>query len=195
MNLLAHLWLAEYTHTSAAGQLLGDLVKGRLNHSPLDSYSCQGIRLHRLIDSVSDAHPAHIALRRCFAPPLRRYAGILVDIGLDHALARHWSDYCQQDLSAFAWRINRRVVREWPSGLGYTHPAYPGLAQLLVSYSHADGIQHALNSVGRRARRTNPLAQALPALQSLSADFAQALPALLTSLQSQAQQFAHDTRA
>ena len=71
MNLLVHLYLAERTGTSAAGQILGDMVKGRLDGRHGAAVE-RGIRLHRGIDRVSDDHEAHRAMRRRFSPPLRR---------------------------------------------------------------------------------------------------------------------------
>ena len=93
VNLLVHLYLAERTGTSAAGQILGDMVKGRLDGRHGAAVE-RGIRLHRGIDRVSDDHEAHRAMRRRFPPPLRRYAGILVDIGFDYSLARAWPAAC-----------------------------------------------------------------------------------------------------
>src|SRR5690625_4336633 len=86
MNLLAHLWLADRSHTSAAGQILGDIVKGRVSEGHFQPAVTRGIRLHRLIDSSCDAHKVHRDLRRSFSPPMRRFAGIIVDIGFDYAL-------------------------------------------------------------------------------------------------------------
>lgn len=185
MNLLAHLWLAERTGTSAAGQILGDLVKGRLDGTRFDPHIDRGIRLHRTIDSASDAHPAHLELRGRFQPPLRRYAGIIVDIGFDHALARDWYRYSSEPLDRFAMRAAQRVVDEWPTTAPAEPPPVNGFSAMLTGYAGAAGIERALTVVGRRATRRNPLADALPALLAEYPGFAANLPELLASLESE----------
>lgn len=182
MNLLVHLRLADRSDTSAAGQILGDIVKGRIDRPRFDPHTDHGIRLHRAIDSASDAHPAHRELRERFHPPLRRYAGILVDIGFDHALARSWHEYSNEPLETFALRLAARVANEWPAAAPVPAPDVNGFARMLVGYTAPGGIDRALASVGRRATRRNPLAEALPALMSEYKGFAARLPVLLAAL-------------
>lgn len=182
MNLLIHLRLADRSGTSAAGQILGDIVKGRIDRPRFDPYTDHGIRLHRTIDSTSDAHPAHRELREHFEPPLRRYAGILVDIGFDHALARRWHNYSEESLDVFARRLAARVAREWPSDAPIAAPDVDGFAAMLVGYKAPAGIERALAAVGRRATRRNPLADALPALMDEYEGLAAQLPLMLDTL-------------
>ncbi|RJS95229.1 ACP phosphodiesterase [Salinisphaera sp. Q1T1-3] len=163
MNWLAHLWLADHSATSMAGQLLGDIIKGRLEtRTELDAPLLEGIRLHRRIDSAADAHPRHHDLRARFAPPLRRYAGILVDIGLDHALARHWqAHHPAESLERFAERATDQLNREWPtSGIGAEPPEPRAFARLLASYRQASGIAQAVRHVSARLQRRGGLADA-----------------------------------
>jgi|SRR5699024_5627952 len=181
MNLLAHLYLAERTQTSAAGQILGDMVKGRLD----DRYNAdimQGIHLHRRIDSFTDQHPVTAQLRRQFAPPLRRYGGILVDIGFDHCLARRWHDYSNQPLPQFAAAVVARARQTWPHNGPMPAQHLAGLDQVIAAYDDPTGLQRALASVSNRLQRTNPLAQALPALlqrmPAIGAGFEAFFPAL-----------------
>ena len=182
MNLLAHLWLAERSGTSFAGQILGDIVKGAID-ADLSADLRAGIRLHRAIDSFSDAHSAHRAMRACFEPPLRRYAGILVDIGFDHSLARGWSRYSSRPLTRFARIAEQQVRSGWP-GDGYGNSArMRGLAQILAGYRGRSGIQRALDSVSRRLRRANPVADALDTLMALSSEFDALLPVLIADLE------------
>lgn len=184
MNLLAHFYLADLTATSAAGQLLGDSVKGRLNGS-LGADIERGIRLHRAIDSFTDSHPLSADLRRRFTPPLRRYAGILVDIGFDYCLARNWDQYSDTPLSQFSRQVVARVRQEWPAAAA---PAPgTGLAQVLVGYQWPAGLQRALDSVDRRLRRPSPLADALPALMAQQTHLQQAFDVFFPELCAYAQ--------
>lgn len=185
MNLLAHLWLADRSGTSAAGQILGDIVRGRIDEPRFDSRTDHGIRLHRAIDSTSDAHPAHSELRGRFKAPLRRYAGIIVDIGFDYALARRWTDYSDESLDAFAHRLSALVADEWPADAPIAAPDVASLAALLGGYVRPTGIERALVAVGSRAKRHNPLSQALPALIGEYEGFAGYLPTLLKALETE----------
>ncbi|GAB3686074.1 acyl carrier protein phosphodiesterase [Salinisphaera aquimarina] len=182
MNLLAHFYLAQCSGTSYAGQVLGDVVKGRLD----DRYSAaisQGIRLHRHIDRFSDDHANHLALRNRFEPPLRRYAGILVDIGFDFSLARAWPAYSDQSLATFASQTEQRVRAEWPDAAPFDNSRMQGLAGILAGYDKPEGLQRALDSVARRLRRANPVSDALPELLMQRDAFDDALPALLSDLE------------
>lgn len=185
MNLLAHLWLADRSDTSPAGQILGDIVKGRLaeNETQFGIAIDKGIRLHRRIDSQCDDHWIHRDLRRRFDPPLRRYAGIIVDIGFDHALACGWANYSQEPLTQFAKRAAHHIQSEWPSNAPTSAPDTMGLSRLLAGYAEPAGIERALQSVAHRLRRRNPLADALPALLNEYHAFEQGLPTLLAALE------------
>lgn len=186
VNLLAHFYLANLTATSAAGQLLGDLVKGPLDGTFGPSIE-RGIMLHRAIDSFTDTHPTTVDLRRRFAPPLRRYAGILIDIGFDHCLARQWIDYSDVELSQFAEQIAARAYRDWPPQAPQPAPQQAALTQVLINYKHPAGLQRALDSVDRRLTRTSPVASALPALMAeypaLERGFEHFFPALCAHIQ------------
>lgn len=182
MNLLAHLYLAERSHTSAAGQVLGDIVKGRLDGG-LPAEVERGVRLHRAIDRASDAHAAHHALRASFDAPYRRYAGILVDIGFDYSLARTWPRYADEALERFALRAEQRVTAEWPDSAPLPVARMRGLRHTLAGYRHAQGIQRALDSVAGRLSRRNPVAGALPLLLARRDAFDAELPTLLHSLE------------
>ncbi|MDN5863131.1 MAG: ACP phosphodiesterase, partial [Salinisphaera sp.] len=115
MNYLAHLYLAQRTGTSAAGALLGDFVRGRLAGGlPADVET--GIRLHRRVDTYTDSHPEVVAARRSFDPPLRRYAGILIDLYFDHILACRWPQWHPDPLPEFAADCAAKLRAAWPTG-------------------------------------------------------------------------------
>lgn len=163
MNLLAHFYVAEITGTSAAGQFLGDMVKGRLD-GRFEPTVENGIRLHRAIDGFTDRHPVTAGLRRRFAPPWRRYGGILVDIGFDYCLARDWAQYSDTPLPRFAGQVVARARREWPPDTPMPARNLHALQQVLVDYRQPSGLQRALDNVDRRLAHASPLPDALPAL-------------------------------
>lgn len=188
MNYLAHLYLADHTDTSAAGNVLGDSVKGRLcGEYPPDIEL--GIHLHRRIDTYTDSHPVVLAACARFEPPYRRYAGILLDIYFDHLLARHWSAYSDEPLSAFTRRMSQTIWQEWP------HPPLQQARvsrfhEILEAYASEDGVTWALARVGERAKRDNCMADALPILQAhhtmLTRDFVSFFSDLIAFVTSEA---------
>ena len=100
MNYLAHLFLARHSDQAMLGALLGDFVKARLsgNYSPEIETE---IWLHRRIDAYTDRHPIVQTAKRMFGGPRRRYAGILLDVFYDHALAKRWSAYSALSMDRF----------------------------------------------------------------------------------------------
>lgn len=106
MNYLAHAWLARHSDDAILGALLGDFVLGQ---SALDDWPApvrEEIVRHRRIDRYTDTHPAVAAARVRFGP-LRRYAGIVLDVYFDHCLARDWARWDATPLAAFTGRIYR----------------------------------------------------------------------------------------
>ncbi len=188
MNYLAHLYLADDTGTSPAGSVLGDAVKGRLRGDYPPALEL-GIRLHRRIDSFTDAHPVVRDACARFEAPYRRYAGILLDIYFDHLLARQWEDFHPQPLAIFSQHISATIWQEWPNP-PLTRERIAGFPAVLESYAREDGVTLALQRVSRRAARANPMAQALPLVQSQHAllvqDFAKFFPDLIAFVRAQA---------
>lgn len=165
MNYLAHLHLADHTHTSPLGNLLGDFVKGPLP-GDLPPELRLGIRLHRAIDVFTDRHPEHRAAVATLPPPWRRYGPILVDMLYDHWLSRHWARFEPGGLSPF-------LAKHYQGLLTSRHPLPPPLRRMaeqqwLGSYIEWDGIARALDGIGLRLRRPLPLGDGARQLAAVS---------------------------
>lgn len=180
MNYLAHLYLADYTQTSLAGSVLGDAVKGRL-HGEYPPAIEQGIRLHRRIDTFTDCHPRVLAACAGFEPPYRRYAGILLDIYFDYLLVQQWSHWNALPLPQFARDVSTTIGDEWAHP-PLTQERMQGFPAVLLSYGSTQGIETALQRVAKRAKRANPIASALPALQANHSTLASAFDAFFPQL-------------
>lgn len=100
MNWLAHVFLSEPDTEFRLGNLLADVVKGKAR-AGMSAGFLRGVRCHQAIDAFTDFHPIVHRSRARIAPPLRRYAGILVDIFYDHYLARDWPRYASIPLDVF----------------------------------------------------------------------------------------------
>lgn len=151
MNYLAHLYIAEDSDESLLGNLLGDFVKGRLENQ----YSpeiIKGIKTHRKVDSYTDAHPKFLECKNLLKPERRRFAGIIIDMGFDHFLAKHWSQYSDIELSEFTNRVYSLLLKHeniLPQKLRERMP-YMIQDDWLGSYKDVDTIGLALNAISKR---------------------------------------------
>jgi len=165
MNLLAHALLAAPDADLMLGSLIGDFVRGRIDPALRPGVRA-GIALHRSIDAYTDAHEEIAAARALFAPPFRRYAGILIDVWFDHLLARQWSRFGDGELDDFSARVralldlNASIV---PARMR-AFVAYLHARDLPGAYRHTAVIGEVLHGMSRRLTRANPLDEALPVL-------------------------------
>lgn len=174
MNFLAHLYLAPDDDDALLGSLMGDFVKG-----PLHGAYAPGIEraliLHRRIDAFTDAHPVVRRSRWRVHPTRRRFAGILVDMFYDHYLARDWTRYAAQPLEQFARRVYDLLHARrdaMPARLRMIVP-YMTEQDWLSSYRRVDAIEHAIERIGQRLKRGNPLLGAGADLTGNYADLAE----------------------
>lgn len=158
MNFLAHAYLADGSDESLVGSLMGDFVKG-----PLDGrYSAaltRALALHRRIDTFTDTHAIVVASRGRVSAMRRRYAGILVDLFYDHFLALHWNDYAELPLREFTARVYGALQRHaavLPARLRVIAPRMAA-TDWLASYREVAAVGVALDRIGDRLKRANPL--------------------------------------
>lgn len=183
MNVLAHALLASPDAELMLGSVIGDFVRGRIDPA-LPPNVGAGIALHRTIDAYTDSHPDVAAARALFAPPFRRYAGILLDVWFDHLLARQWARFGEGDLDAFSDRvrdllaINAALVPGRMRGF----VAYLEANRLPAGYRDTAMIGQALRGMARRLTRENPLGEALPVLVALHAPLQRCFEAFLPDL-------------
>ncbi|RFA26162.1 hypothetical protein CAI21_17690 [Alkalilimnicola ehrlichii] len=177
MNYLAHLYLGDNTDQALVGNLLGDFVKGRIDPAQWPPAMAQGILLHRLIDSFTDAHPIVIRSKSRFSSDRRRFAGIIVDVCYDHFLARHWHRFSAEPLPPFTARVYQ-ALRHYH---GYLPPRLRQIAprmereNWLYSYRQFDTASFVLDRIAQRFKRPTPLQgagqEAALHYEALEADF------------------------
>ncbi|HEU0196401.1 MAG TPA: ACP phosphodiesterase [Nevskiaceae bacterium] len=184
MNFLAHLRIADATHTSLAGAILGDVVHGRLEALALPADIELGIRIHRRVDFVTDTHPLSHAWRDRFPRPQRRYAGIVLDLLCDHVLANDWQQYSGEPLGAFATRCGIAVSAQagYFARYGRWEPHAERFAALLCSYVDRAGFERAVTRTASRLRHPAPLIEAAQSAPALVASIRADLPTLLQAL-------------
>ena len=171
MNHLAHALLADAGGVEfALGSAQGDFVHGPPDPAWPEARQA-GLRFHRSIDRFTDAHPEVVAARNAFEPPLRRYAGIVLDVWFDHLLVRGWHLYCAEEPLP-------RFSRRWLTLLDGHAADLPASLRAFLAWMHAhhlpeaygdeatlDAVFHAL---ARRLSRPSPIGEALPVLRDLS---------------------------
>ena len=184
MNHLAHALLAGDDPGMVFGGLLADFVRGAPDPA-LPPAVRAGIRLHRRIDRYTDAHPVVAAARSRFHPPLRRYAGILLDVWFDHCLARDFARWSALPLAAFSARVLEILAAHTASMPPRMHDFVRTMQarDLPAAYADRGAIATTLTGLSGRLRHANPLATALPVLvaddAALTRHFRDFFPALI----------------
>ncbi len=188
MNHLAHCYLSDGSDLELIGGMMGDFVKGRLDSLDYPQPVLDAMRLHRRIDSTTDAHPRVAESRNRFDPEFRRYAGILTDVFYDHFLARSWARYHDAPLVDFAQRVYEALnIHEdlLPERLKL-FAVYMRQRDLLVNYQELDTIEQSLKGIASRLSRANPVGSARTQLEKhydgLESDFHAFFPDLVRLL-------------
>ncbi len=168
MNYLAHLYFAEDTPESCVGNLMTDFVRGPVDRQPYNGAVMRGMRSHVAVDRFTDSHDVVRESKALISPSRRRFAGIIVDICYDHFLARHWTDFSNEPLSAF-------IERTYGSLSDYRGDMPPVLSRVirhmarhdwLHGYREIAGIGRALDGLSMRIRRPNTLAGSVEELEA-----------------------------
>jgi acyl carrier protein phosphodiesterase len=159
MNFLAHLHLAGDEEGLRLGAMLGDFVRGSRVLNGFDPAVKRGILLHRRIDAFSDAQDGIAELRKTLPAPFRRYGGIIIDLAIDHELARRWDEFSGESLEDFDIEVRALLARHdslLPARLRQ-FMVYADRRGLFAAYREESEILHSLAGVGRRVSRANPL--------------------------------------
>lgn len=147
------------------------------------------IQLHRRIDALTDRHPLVRQICGQFVQGKRRYAGILLDVLWDHALARNWDDYSKESLHDFCYRISAEVAADGEAYgyAGATAPPAARLANVLLGYQRPASIDRALAQIASRLRQPQPFTPLIHAWRSLVPDLEPVHPVLLRDILQQLQ--------
>jgi acyl carrier protein phosphodiesterase len=158
MNYLAHIFLARHSDDAMVGALLGDFVKPNSGLSFSSAMEAE-IVTHRKVDAFTDSHRVVLGAKQMFSGARRRYAGILLDVFYDHALATDWPRYCDVPLAAFIARFHEALARHasiLPPRLKMAAP-YMIEQGWLASYEQYEGLETAICRMSARLSRNADL--------------------------------------
>lgn len=172
MNFLAHLYLSQNNSNILIGNFIADHIRGnRFTH--LDPEIQQGIKLHREIDTFTDAHPITRKSKRRLNKRYGLYAGIIIDIFYDHYLAKNWHEYSAIPLDVFVDSVyalldgNKEILPE------KTNHMLPYMIEhnWLFNYQFKKGIKSVLNGMNRRTKNLGQMDLAIDDLYELDSEF------------------------
>jgi acyl carrier protein phosphodiesterase len=192
MNFLAHLLLSGSPLTTpdyddiVVGNFAAEAVRGRAELEAYPPAVQRGIRLHRFIDSFTDAHPVvRRSTARLREAGLGKWASVVADMGYDHLLARRFAEFHPAEpLPAFAQRMYallqaRRAAL--PERLQHMF-SYMRRDDWLTGYAQPAGLERALLGLSRRVPTGAVLATGASAflaeVDAYDADFREFWPQL-----------------
>jgi acyl carrier protein phosphodiesterase len=159
MNWLAHMVLSPDDDRVRLGNWLPDVLEPAELARISDPNVREGIRLHREIDRVMDAHPHVMRARRRLPPGVRRFAGVVLDVAYDHCLSCRFLELTGEALPPFVARVYAGFERLRPllmPGLGPVVDRMIG-QDWLGGYGTLDGVEV---TFARIRGRLSPRAQA-----------------------------------
>ncbi|MCJ8497690.1 ACP phosphodiesterase [Chryseobacterium salipaludis] len=148
MNYLAHSYLS-YSDPQIVGQFLQDFIRNK-DRFLYPTEIQQGIRLHRAIDTFTDAHPVIHEAKKLFSPLVRLYAGAFVDVAMDYFLANGLQEHELREHTARVCQALRNHQSLLPPGLLRMLESMER-DQWLNQYRTELGIKYAMQNVLNKA--------------------------------------------
>lgn len=172
MNFLAHLYLSGNNTDIMIGNFIADHIKGnRFKHFPLSIQ--KGIRLHREIDTFTDAHPIVKKSMHRLHERYRHYDGVIIDIFYDHFLAKNWQKYSDIPLKKYVDNIYTLLQNHLQILPEKTIEMLPYMIQYnwLYNYQYLSGIETVLIGMNKRTKGKSKMHLAIEDLRIHYNDF------------------------
>ncbi|GGX44567.1 acyl carrier protein phosphodiesterase [Saccharospirillum salsuginis] len=161
MNYLGHWLFSDPTPDALMGSLWPDFGKRPSPDEVSEEFLVHFDR-HQWLDKETDRTPILEPLRQALRPKLRKTTPIVVDMLIDHHLAKHWTEYHQRSLTAFT-----RICYEQSRRFGaLTLPAklektlnWMREDDWLAGYQDPRNVLRALAGLSRRLKFDDPMVQ------------------------------------
>lgn len=167
MNFLAHLFLSGEEEELLVGNFLGDFVRKSADKN-FSMGIQRGLKLHRNIDTFTDAHPVVRASTRLLHSKHHKYSPVLLDIFYDFLLIQNWKLYSEESLENYTQKIYtilEKYLPIMPPTLQYRLPLMIA-DNWLVQYGTPEGLEFTFNRMKYRASQPDCLDGAVGSLQT-----------------------------
>ena len=133
------------------GNYIGDFVKGKqVQNYPKKVQA--GLYLHRWIDSTTDQKDTLPHCKAMIREKFGKFSSIILDMFIDHYLAKNWSLYSNESLQSFQDR-NVKLLLMYKNEM-HAHPSrfldYIIEKNLFVNYANLNTINDVLNGIAHR---------------------------------------------
>lgn len=163
MNFLAHSYLS-FSEEQLVGNMIADFVKNR-DVARLPESIQKGIKLHRAIDTFTDAHPLIHEAKAPFRPLVRLYSGAFVDVAFDYFLANDTTENSQCEWQEHSQRVYA-VLRRYEEFLPEVFKKVLDKMQQddwLYNYRNEWGIEYSFRNVVNKAQFLDKTINVFPA--------------------------------
>jgi hypothetical protein len=163
MNFLAHSYLS-FSEEQLVGNMIADFVKNR-DVARLPESIQKGIKLHRAIDTFTDAHPLIHEAKASFRPLVRLYSGAFVDVAFDYFLANDTTENSQREWQEHSQRVYA-VLRRYEEFLPEVFKKVLDKMQQddwLYNYRNEWGIEYSFRNVVNKAQFLDKTINVFPA--------------------------------
>lgn len=162
MNYLAHAYLSPDEPLVLMGNLWGDLLRPR-DYAGLPDPMIKGLRLHRAIDTFTDAHKAVDEMVALIRPYQGKYTPVVTDVLMDFMLSTYWHRYHEHPIESFCvntYQLVRKHLHLMPDHL---HPRIQRMLdhEWLESCKNRHRMERTLTMLSRRAAFENKIPEAL----------------------------------
>ena len=163
MNFLAHSYLS-FSEEQLVGNMIADFVKNR-DVARLPESIQKGIKLHRAIDTFTDAHPLIHEAKAPFRPLVRLYSGAFVAVAFDYFLANDTTENSQREWQEHSQRVYA-VLRRYEEFLPEVFKKVLDKMQQddwLYNYRNEWGIEYSFRNVVNKAQFLDKTTNVFPA--------------------------------
>lgn len=172
MNFLAHIYLSGDNEMITIGNFVADAIRG--NKYKLLSPEFQvGVKLHRHIDTFTDAHPIVRQSTKRLHKNYSHYSGVIVDILYDHFLAKNWYKYSDVPLDKYVTDFYECLKEHFDILPERFQKLLPFMIadNWLLSYTEVDGIQRVLDGMNKRTENKSGMNLATKELKEFYTEF------------------------